>query len=181
MRARNYSDEGFVLARRSYGEADRILVIYSRNHGRQSLMAKGVRRTGSRKRGHIEIFNLIKFEASLGLGIDLMTEAEIIDDYREIRQSLKKVALAYFFAEVIGRTTHENEKNEDLFFLLEIYLQRLKTAIKLRSLRKDFIYDALTILGFWPKGIPLLDPDMKLKEVTEREMSSFRVGKKLVS
>ena len=64
MKPRSYTSEGIVLARRNYGEADRILVIYSKNFGRVSYMAKGVRRPKSRKRGHIEVFNYIKFQAN---------------------------------------------------------------------------------------------------------------------
>jgi DNA repair protein RecO (recombination protein O) len=181
MRFRNYSDEGFVLARRTYGEADRILSIFSKNHGRLSLIAKGVRKVGSRKRGHIEVFSLVKFAAAGGRGLDLITETETIDNYPEVRKSLNKVALAYFFMETIGRTTHENEKNLDLFNLIEHYFDFLKTEKKLKSLRSDFIREELTLLGFWPKGKTLPNPDEKLQEVTERYMGSVRVGKQLVS
>ncbi|KKU02477.1 MAG: repair protein RecO protein, partial [Candidatus Woesebacteria bacterium GW2011_GWE1_45_18] len=111
MTPRTYSDEGIVLTRRHYAEADRILSVYSKNHGRLSLIAKGVRRPTSKKRGHIEVFNQIKFQAVRGRGLDLMTEAEIIENFAEIRKSLKKVALAYYFMEVVGRTTHEGEKH----------------------------------------------------------------------
>ena len=82
--------------------------------------------------------------------------------------------------EVIGRTIHEEEKNIELYGLLQDYLEKLKEDKKLLSLRKNFVYQALTILGFWPKGKDLPDPDSKLEEVTERQLNSARVGKKLV-
>jgi len=181
MRPRTYSDEGFVLARRTYGEADRILSVYSQNHGRLSLMAKGVRKMASRKRGHIEVFNLIRFSAAHGRGIDILTEAEISENYSGVRHDLKKVALAYFFMEVVGRTTRENEKHQELFDLIKIYLARLKGELRLKSLRKSFIKDVLATQGFWPAGLPLPNPDEKLQEVTERYLGTLRVGKQLVS
>ena len=82
--------------------------------------------------------------------------------------------------EVIGRTIHEEEKNVELYSLLQNYLEKLKEEKKLLSLRKDFVYQALTILGFWPRGKELENPDAKLEEVTERQLNSARVGKKLV-
>ena len=169
-----------MLARRNFSEADRILSVFSKGHGRLSLLAKGVRRPSSRKRGHIEVFNRIKFQAVKGRGLDMMTEAEIIDSFEMVRKDLKKVALAYYFMEVIGRTIHEEEKNIELYGLLQDYLEKLKEDKKLLSLRKNFVYQALTILGFWPKGKDLPDPDSKLEEVTERQLNSARVGKKLV-
>ncbi len=178
---RTYSDEGFVLARRVYGEADRILSVYSRCHGRLSLLARGVRKTGSRKRGHIEVFNLIKFSAVHGRGLDIITEAEASENYSAVRADLKKVAVAYFFMEVVGRTTRENEKHEALYELIGSYLNRLKTEQKLKSFRKSFIKAILTTLGFWPEGRELPNPDAKLQEVTERYLSYVRVGKQLVS
>jgi len=177
---RSYVDEAIVLTRRNFSEADRILSVFSKGHGRLSLLAKGVRRPSSRKRGHIEVFNRIKFQAVKGRGLDMMTEAEIIDSFEMVRKDLKKVALAYYFMEVIGRTIHEEEKNIELYGLLQDYLEKLKEDKKLLSLRKNFVYQALTILGFWPKGKDLPDPDSKLEEVTERQLNSARVGKKLV-
>lgn len=180
MKPRSYSDEGIVLARRNYGEADRILSVYTKNHGRISYIAKGVRRPASRKRGHIEIFNQINFQAAHGRGIDLMTEAEIIDNFPEVRKSLKKVSLAYYFMEVIGRITHEGEKNEQLYSNILENLRILKSAKELKRLRLDFVLRLLTLLGYWPRGKPLLSPDEKLEEVIERNISSVRVGKRLV-
>ena len=177
---RSYVDEAIVLARRNFSEADRILSVFSKGHGRLSLLAKGVRRPSSRKRGHIEVFNRIKFQAVKGRGLDIMTEAEIIDSFEMVRKDLKKVALAYYFMEVIGRTIHEEEKNVELYSLLQNYLEKLKAEKKLLSLRKDFVYQVLTILGFWPRGRELENPDAKLEEVTERQLNSARVGKKLV-
>lgn len=170
-----------MLARRSYGEADRIISVYSLNHGRISLIAKSVRKPSSRKRGHLEVFGYVRFSAARGKGLDLMTEAEVIDAFPEIRKNLKKVAVAYYFMEAIGRTTHEEEANRELFGLALEYLNHLKLETSLKKLRLEFVYYLLSVLGFWPRGKPLLDPDAKLEEVAERRMSSARVGKKLVS
>ncbi len=179
MYSHSYSDEGIILARKNYSEADRILILFSKHHGRVSLLAKGVRRPASRKRGHLEIFNYLKFQAVKGKGLDLMTEAETIDNFEAIRKNLKKVSLAYYFMEVIGRITHEGESHQELFDFLLVYLDKLKAEIKLKKLRLDFIIELLIILGFWPKGKVLINPDGKLEEVIERRLNSVRVGKKM--
>jgi len=180
MKPRSYTSEGIVLARRNWGEADRILVIYSKNQGRISLIAKGVRRPKSRKRGHIEVFNRVAFQGAIGRGIDIMTEAEVINDFKEIRKNLKKVSLAYYFCEVIGKITHDGEPNIEVYNLLVENLGNLKTAKRLKILRLGFILKLLTLLGFWPKGEPLSDPDRQLEEVIERQLSSVRVGKMML-
>ena len=181
MTPKRYSSEGIVLARRNYSEADRILVIYSKNYGKISLIAKGVRRLNSRKRGHLEVFSHIKFSAAKGKNLDILTEAEIIDFFPKVREDLKKVAVAYYLMEVVGRTTRDDEPNTEVFSIILEYLKRLKKEGKLRKLRLDFILKILTDLGFWPKGKIMDNPDKVLEEVVEREMTSVRVGKKLLS
>lgn len=179
MKPRSYTSEGIVLARRDFGEADRILVIFTKNFGRVSLIAKGVRRLKSRKRGHIEVFNSVRFQAVSGHGLDIMTEAEVIEDFKEVRTSLKKISLAYYFSEVVGRITHEGESNTGLYNLILEYFNKLKTASKLKELRLKFTSELLVILGYWPEGKMLDNPDEQLEEVIERQISSVRVGKRL--
>ena len=177
MRSRTYSSEGVILARRNYQEADRILSLYTRDQGRITLLAKSIRRPKSRKRGHLEIFSHTRFQATSTKGIDLMTEAEVIDNFQNIRKNLKKVSLAYYFCEVVGKITHEGEPNVEVYSLLLENLERLKEEVELKKLRLAFVVRLLTILGYWPQGKTLLDPDKKLEEVVERQISSFRVGK----
>ncbi len=181
MRGKRYSSEGIVLARRNYSEADRILVVYSKNYGKISFMAKGVRKPKSRKRGSLEVFSHIKFSAARGRNLDIIEETEIIDSFQTIRKSLKRVAVAYYLMEVVGRVTQEGEKNENFFALILKYLQNLKTTKSLRKLREEFIFQTLVLLGFWPKGRRMDNPDKILENVVEREINSIRVGKKLLS
>ncbi len=179
--AHSYSSEGIVLGRRNYSEADRILSLYSKEKGRTAVLAKGIRRPKSKKRGHLEIFSLVRYEASAGRGIDLMTEAEVEDDFKEIRRSLAKISLAYYFMEVVGKVTHEQEKNIQLYDLILFFLNKLKTDRKLKDLKKDFIFELLTLLGYWPEGKAMQNPDEILSEVTERQIASARVGKRMLS
>lgn len=181
MRPHTFGSEGIVLGRRNYGEADRILSVYSKDQGRISLMAKGIRRPKSKKRGHVEIFSYIKFQALNGRGLDLMTEADIVLDFKKIRLSLKKVSLAYYFMEVVGKITHEGEANLELFNLLLNSLKQLEETSNLKDLRMGFVLKLLTLMGYWPENKIMGDPDKSLEEVIERKLSSARVGKRMLS
>lgn len=144
-------------------------------------MARGVRRPQSRKRGHIEIFTKVRFQAVSGRGLDLMTEAEIIDDFKAVRGSLKKVSLAYYFSEVAGKITHEGEGNLGVYELIIDSMEKLKTATLLKKLRIEFIRELIILLGYWPENKLLADPDLKLEEIMERQIYSKRVGKRVLS
>ena len=181
MRAKKFTSEGIVISRKNYSEADRILVIYTNDYGKLFVMAKGVRKLKSKKRGHLEVFSHIKFSASKGSGIDVMTEVESINDFHKIKKDLKKVALAYYFMEVVFKLTSHEEKNKELFRLILNYLDKLDIDKNLRTLRFSFIHDLLVLLGYWPVNRIMANPDKVLEEVLERQIYTLRVGKKLLS
>ena len=113
--------------------------------------------------------------------MDIMTEAETIDNFSKIRENLKRASLAYYFMEVIGRTTHENETHREVFEYVLESMERLKEEKKLKKLRLDFVRRLVSLLGFWPDGKPLLDPDGFLEGVIERKLVTSRVGKRVLA
>lgn len=177
---RKFSSEGVILKRVNYGEADRFLTVYSKDFGKISLLAKGVRKPISRKRGHVEVFSLIKFSGVKGKTLYLLEEAWLIQSFPRIRDSLKKTLVAYFLLETVDKLTHEHEPNHNLYNLLLATLSKLQVATRLKSLRKNFVVEALIILGFWPMGKPLSDPDRVLRTIAEKEISTIRVGKRIL-
>lgn len=180
MVPRRYTTEAIVLSRRNFSEADRILSVYSKHYGKLTLIAKGVRKPKSRKRGSIEVFSYIKFSAARGKNMDIVTEVDLLDRFPEIRKSLNRTSLAYYFMEVVGRLTQE-EKNYDLFSHLLKNLELCGKTNKLKDLKSSFVYKTLVILGFWPKNKKLVNEDKVLEDIVERELNSKRVGRKILS
>lgn len=176
----SFKTEGIILSTKNYSEADRILIVFTRSYGKLALMAKGVRRLTSRKRGSLEVFNQIKFSVSQSHGMGLITEVEIINPHSPIRKNLKKITLAYYFSEVLIKTTRDGEKHEELYTYLISTLSHLEKAKELKKLRLEFIKNALVLLGFWPASQPLYEPDIVLENVTERRLTTPRIGKKLL-
>lgn len=179
MLPRSYSSKGFILSRKNYSEADRILTIYSQKYGKITLLAKGVRKLKSKKRGHLEIFSQISFSATTTKGFDILTEATTINDYKSIRKSLKKVSLAYYFCEVVGKITKE-ESNAEVYSILNIVYRKLQNTKELKKLKLEFIYKLLVALGYLPRNKKLIDSDYVLEVVLERQINSIRVGKKVL-
>lgn len=175
-----YSSEAIVLGKRNYGEADKIISVFSKTRGKIFLIAKSARKPSSRKRGHLEVFNVIRFSAVETKSLDIFNEAQVSESFEEIKKDLKKVSVAYFFLEVIGRLTRENEPHEDIYYILLDALQNLKTSKNTKILRKQFIRDVLVTIGFWPQNLALDNPDKVLENIAEHQFSSIRVGKKVL-
>src|SRR4051794_1058199 len=78
-----YRDEGVVLRTQKLGEADRIVTLLTRRHGRVRAVAKGVRRTGSRFGARVEPFTHVDLQLHEGRSLDVVTQAETIEPYGE--------------------------------------------------------------------------------------------------
>lgn len=180
MNYKTYSSEGIILARRNFGEADRILILFTEDFGKISLIAKGARKLTSRKRGGIEIFNHIKFSAVKSRGIDILTEVQVVYSPDGVKNDLRKISIGYYFCEVVGKITSDEEKHLQVFELLHGYFEKLEISKNLKRLRLEFVNEILIEIGFWPKGKKMDNPDLVLESVMERKLNSSRVGRKML-
>jgi DNA repair protein RecO (recombination protein O) len=73
-----YRDEAVVLRTQKLGEADRIVTLLSRRHGRVRAVAKGVRRTSSRFGSRLEPFMHVDLQLAGGRSLDVVTQAETL-------------------------------------------------------------------------------------------------------
>ena len=78
-----YRDEAVVLRTQKLGEADRIVTLLTREHGRVRAVGKGVRRTTSRFGARLEPFSHVDLQLSTGRSLDVITQAESLRAYGE--------------------------------------------------------------------------------------------------
>jgi DNA repair protein RecO (recombination protein O) len=76
-----YRDEAVVLRTHKLGEADRIVTMLSRQHGKIRAVAKGVRRTASRFGSRLEPFMVADVQLYEGRSLDVVTQAETLAPY----------------------------------------------------------------------------------------------------
>ncbi|MBF4163406.1 DNA repair protein RecO [Nocardioides acrostichi] len=76
-----YRDEAIVLRTHKLGEADRIITLLTRQHGRVRAVARGVRRTTSRWGSRLEPFTHVDLQLAEGRSLDTITQAETITPF----------------------------------------------------------------------------------------------------
>jgi DNA repair protein RecO (recombination protein O) len=76
-----YRDEAVVLRTHKLGEADRIVTMLTRQHGKVRAVAKGVRRTGSKFGARLEPFMVADVQLYEGRSLDIITQAESLGSY----------------------------------------------------------------------------------------------------
>ncbi len=124
-RQRLYRSSAIVLKRRELGEADRLLTVFSREQGKITLLAKGVRRPASRKAGHIEPFTHVDLLIARGKSLDVITQAETLEPHRALREDLMRSAWGYYVAELADAFTQDADPNTVVFDLLLDVLGRI--------------------------------------------------------
>lgn len=174
---RTYKSEGVVLKRTNFGEADKIVTVYSKHYGKVTFMAKGIRRMTSRKRGDLEVFNQVIFFARRGKGIDVVTETELINSFSSWRKDLQKVASAYQICEMVDKLTVEASEQKEIYNLLSSYLKTLSVTDQknLPVLINSFGVNLLKDLGFLPKNKMLpqnFNVTSFIEDIIEKELKS---------
>jgi DNA repair protein RecO (recombination protein O) len=122
--------EAVVLRSMRYGEADRILHVYTPTRGRISAIAKGVRRTRSRFGGRLEPFFRLRMDLHEGRG-DLLTVtgAQTVDAYPRLRGDARALDGAARACDAVGRLFETSEPHPGVFNLLCRHLALLDEQV----------------------------------------------------
>jgi DNA repair protein RecO (recombination protein O) len=150
-RERLYRTEGIVLRRHNFGEADRLLTIFTPWLGKIRVLAKGVRKPTSRKAGHVELFTYSRLLVAKGRNLDIVTQAETIDPFLRVKGELERTSCAYYVAELVDRFTAEGEENKRLFDLLLNTLSWLGEAEDTGLVLRYFELHLLDRVGYRPQ------------------------------
>lgn len=143
--------EAIVLRHSDWGEADRLLTLFTRQEGKLRTIAKGVRRLRSRKAGHLQPFTRVKLMLAHGRDLWIVTQAETVAAYLALREDLERIAHASYAVELLDRFTYEEGANRPLFDLLAMTLQRLDEGQPPFTLLRYYELRLLDLLGFRPQ------------------------------
>lgn len=147
---RNIRVDAVVLRHSDWGEADRLLVLYSREQGKLRAIAKGLRKIQSRKAGHLEPFTRATIMLAKGHDLWIVTQAEAIDLFQPLREDLQKMGQAAYVVELLDRFTYEEGQNWQLYKLLTETLERLSAQSDDFVPIKYYEMRLLDLLGYRP-------------------------------
>jgi len=148
----SHKTTGIIIGKRDFGEADKILVVFTQDLGKIQVKAKGLKRALAKMAGHLEMFNLVKLELIKGKTFYIVIGAELIDGFTEIKQDFEKTGIYYYFCEVLNKILEEGvrHKNTFAFFLSVINKLNQKDSSNL-ILTVFFELNILSHLGFKPE------------------------------
>ena len=115
---RSYPTEAIILKQSDLGEADRILTLFTPRKGKFSAIAKGIRRPISRKTGHLDLLCHTQLQMALGRNLDIVTQAQTIESYPQMHNSMWYMACGFYLAELVDRFVEDSTPHPDVYDLL---------------------------------------------------------------
>ena len=126
MPGRSYKTEAVVLRSLRYGEADRILHLYTAERGRVGAIAKGIRKMRSRVGGRLEPFSHVALVLHRGAGeLHTVTSVDLVRSHAAVREAPDRLRVASIGAEAMLRLFSEPEANPRAFTALVRFLDAL--------------------------------------------------------
>lgn len=150
IRQKVYTTSGIILKRRNWGEADKIITVYTLEYGKLRLVAKGVRKLTSRRSGHLEPFRRVRITVHVGRNMDLITEA-VSEKATKNENNLDSIGFAYFICELVDRLTPDGEKHPDIYYMLKDslnYIDQNPASSECLEFTDVFANRLLKILGY---------------------------------
>ena len=146
-----YRDEAVVLRTQKLGEADRIITLLSRSHGKIRAVAKGVRRTASKFGARLEPFMVVDAQFYEGRTLDIVTQAESLGSYgSDITGDYSAYTAASVMVETADKITDDDGSLQQ-YLLLVGALRSLARKEHPVSLTLDsYLLRALSIAGWAP-------------------------------
>ncbi|MCB0117958.1 MAG: DNA repair protein RecO [Anaerolineales bacterium] len=124
---RSFRASAIVLRHADWGEADRLLTLFTREQGMVRAIAKGARKVTSRKAGHLQPFTYISVQLARGRDLLIVTQVETLNAFLPLHDDLMKTSYAAYVVELLLRFSYEDEgANPSLFRLLLDTLERLE-------------------------------------------------------
>lgn len=150
-RPRVYNSPAIVLRQRKLGDADKIITLFSASRGKLDAVAKGVRRSRSKLAGHVEPLAHASFQFAQGRNLDIITQAETIEPFAELRDDLDRMSRALYACELLDRFTEPHHEHFDLYRVLLDTLRRIAARDDLDTPLRYFEMRLLDVLGYRPE------------------------------
>lgn len=160
----SYKVKAIVLRFVNFSEADRLVSLFTQKRGKITCLAKGVRKINSKRSGHLQTFSQITAQVSETKGLDIITQAQNINNFAQLRKDLDLTQMAFTACELVNSLTAESQAQPETYALLSRFLTHLNTGKPINNAVFEFQKKLLELLGF---GVPDNSTPQSLETFTE--------------
>ena len=148
---RTYQTEAIIIKKFKFGEADRILTLYTPHLGKIRAVAKGVSRSRSKLAGHLELLTHSQVSLARGRNLDTIIGSQTINSFLPLKSDFWLTSYALYTTELVDQFTADNVENQPLFQLLLETMERLCQAGNNELVLRHFELRLLNETGYRPQ------------------------------
>jgi DNA repair protein RecO (recombination protein O) len=150
-----YKTKGFVFKKSDASESDSFFSVFTKDFGRLDLRAKAIRKITSKLRSDIDIFYLSEVEFIQGKNVKTLTDARLIEKFRNLTQDLERFKVVNGIGNVLDNFIKGEEKDDAIFDLInEIFIKLnnyTPTPKTYTLIYYYFLWNFLYLLGYKPE------------------------------
>jgi len=168
MKSRNV--DALILKSINFKDSDKIYTLLTKELGKISGKAKGIRKIGSKRLSSLDTLNYVRIGIVGDGDIKTITEAKLIHSFSNIKKDFEKLNSAYYFIEILNKIVQESEEDSEIFNLISKCLKRLD-EVKYSDTRVEnyFEFKLLEHLGYTLQ----LERCIECSEVLNTKLSYF--------
>jgi len=174
------SFEGVVIKKSNYSEADKIVTIFTKEFGKITVLAKGLRRLSSKRSGSLDLFSHIKGSHVSGRGnLPTLTEVVLINQHAGWKKHFGRISVAYRLAEIIDKLTPDSQPHPQTYDLFLSHLTEISHLGKTWEKELDsWVIGLLGSLGYLDIKSPLnMDLQAFIEDLANRPLKSYSLIK----
>jgi DNA repair protein RecO (recombination protein O) len=139
--------EGIVIRTTDYGEANKILTLYTRELGKIGVMARGAKRPKSRLSSISQLFTHGQYVFQKTTGLGVLNQGEMVQSFRDLREDIFLTAYGAYIVELLDKLTDQHDINPYLYELLFQTLKYMDEGFDYEILTRIFEVKMLRVAG----------------------------------
>lgn len=142
--------EGIIIKKTDYQESDRLVSIYTKEFGRVEFLVRGGRKTLAKNAPHLELFNHVKVDYVQGKNFKILTGAEILNSFIELKNNFDKILVGYNITQLFNEFITGQETDTALFNLLltNLFILNKNVLADWQNFEKSFTTNFFKIIGY---------------------------------
>lgn len=139
------------MKKENRGEADRVFTIFTQDFGKLEILGRAIRKITSKLRAGADIFNLSEIEFIQGKTSKTLTDAILIEKFKNLKSDPEKLEAAYKTADVLDSLIGFEEKDEKIWQLLITTFRNIEISKYRDIVCYYFLWNLFSILGYAPE------------------------------
>lgn len=165
--------KGIVIKKIDFGEADRIIIVFTESFGKLEILVKGIRKSKKRDISAVEILSFSEFTLYKKDEKYILSSADLIEYFFEIRSNLEKLEVVSYILILINKLIFPGEKKREFF-------QRIKGALEfIKENEKILNYYLILRMLIWiikAEGLSIQEKGVKYLDIINSSIVDINLG-----